>query len=981
MKAYSIYKPVVNLMTPATVMGPEGTFEETFSITDKEIINGNKVIAEYERVLEYMTEMKFPIANLLTIEEPSDKYPFRRLGSSTFSNLSTEDKQKLVDSFDELLIDPNTETLGKYIITHIAAHDNFRYIANSLVDKARPMYFTSLNRVYKGMEGFNGMEQVFSMNQGPDAFRANFQQFFKGNIENYLYDFGKFFFSDIRNSIHLKGPETAVMTAIYDGDNKVTPFKLNRDKDTFFFNIPTTIDRETLKFPYFFKVGKRVFTVSNITDDMIVYAPMPVVQSKKSVGLKLYQLDYNEYVRFINAAITGKTLEDDSPIVEPDLPAAEPVKVPTPDEVSEGKKETVNPVETLTEETGDIPEVAPPSNSRTSTTYKYFGAPYTMILENGKAIDVQNYKGKNSAKQKLIDSFNLNPDVDPQTGIRFRNNDILGGINFEKARQEGPGMGEYELFPGVFANEGQKEAIDKIKSYLSSNDDQFLLKGRGGTGKTTIIRKALEGFKRYKIIGGTVSDEARGILQENMKAYNTYTLASMLGLVADNDEEGNIFFRERNDFEKEAYEEGLYKDAIETADIVIIDEASMVDNFLYDTIMTRKKPSAKVIFMGDNAQIAPIEGGESPVFDLLNTDNNALLTERMRQTGESPILSITDVYADNIENIQGGNPGLQNPLTNRVDNFNSADNEGVLFINKSRDLVNMFVKDFENDPGFKSNIIVAATNKMVDDLNGAIRKEIFGDNAELFEVGDIVRLNSPHIENKVKILSNGIKGKVISVKKINKVNVPYQMYSLTVTTEMFNKELGKFEEKQVTFETIAPQDKPLFKTNLRNLAQKAKMREIPWSEFYRAKESVMDVGYNYALTSHKVQGSTYRNVYVVEDNIMSFPDNRERVNRMMYTAISRPSKKLVIYSTKNPKTDSLNAMLNESPVVGTQPVTEGISAPTQENQITGQVINKILANFEKYEIQLDALGIFSQRELLDLSPEEKDILVQKLCNV
>ena len=1202
MKAYSIYKPVVNLMTPATVMGPDGPFEETFSITDKEIINGNKVIAEYERVLEYMTEMKFPIANLLTIEEPSDKYPFRRLGSSTFSNLSTEDRQKLVDSFDELLSDPNTEVLGKYIITHIAAHDNFRYIANSLVDKARPVYFTSLNRVYKGMEGFDGMEQVFSMNQTPDGFRANFQQFFKGNIENYLYDFGKFFFSDIRNSIHLKGPETAVMTAMYNGDDKITPFKLNRDKDTFFFNIPDTIDRETLKFPYFFKVGKRVFTVSNITNDMIVYAPMPVVQSKKSVGLKLYQLDYNDYVRFINAAITGKTLEDDSPIVEPDLPAAEPVKVPTPDEVSESKKETVNPVETLTEETGDIPEVVPPSNSRTSTTYKYFGAQYTMILEDGKAVDVQNYKGKNSAKQKLIDAFNLNPDVDPQTGIRFRNNDILGGINFEKARQEGPGMGEYELFPGVFANEGQKVAIDKVKSYLLSNDDQFLLKGRGGTGKTTIIRKALEEFKRSKIIGGTVSDEARGILQENMKAYNTYTLASMLGLVADNDEEGNTFFRERNDMEKEAYQESLYRDAIETADIVIIDEASMVDNFLYDTIMTRKKPSAKVIFMGDNAQIAPIEGGESPVFDLLNTENNAVLTERMRQAGESPILPITDVYANNIEDIQNGNPGLQNPLTNRVDNFNSADNEGVLFINKSRDLVNMFVKDFENDPGFKSNIIVAATNKMVDDLNGAIRKEIFGDNAELFEVGDIVRLNSPHIENKVKILSNGIKGKVVSVKKINKANVPYQMYSLTVTTEMFNKELGKFEEKEVVFETIAPQDKPLFKTHLRNLAQKAKMREISWVEFYKAKESVMDVGYNYALTSHKVQGSTYRNVYVVEDNIMSFPDTRERVNRMMYTAISRPSKKLVIYSTKNPKTDSLNAMLNESPAVDTQPsqstnvaknpseytnhsggaifsdtewdligrefgvtkhnhyrepgssqldseklrnlgikpvnisqedYNEGVqkatkalrqmytdsqnktvrspyiirnwaqvkyadavyaigtikqpgekvsdkkdddriaatplvkggtgyavqmaineskpvyvfdgtkegwytydyklknfipteiptltknfagigsrslatqevidkslqairnvykktfrtqtsliqTAPTQENQITGQVINKILANFEKYEIQLDALGIFSQRELLDLSPEEKDILVQKLCNV
>jgi len=937
MKAYSIYKPVVNLMTPSTVMGPEGAFEETFSITDTEIINGNKVIAEYEKILEYMTAMKFPIASLFSIQEPTVRYPFRRLGINTFTNLSSEDKQKLIDSFDEVLADPVTETLGKYIITHIAAHDNFKYIANSLVDKARPMYFTSLNRVYKGMEGFDGMEQVFSMNQNPDAFKAKFQEFFQGNVENYVYDFGKFFFSDIRNAMQLNGPNKTFMSAIYDGDNKKTFFSLNKEKDTFFFNIPQNIDRETMKFPYFFRTGKSVYTISNITADKIVYSLLPVIQSDKSIALKLYQLDYNTFVRFINAALTNKTLEDDAPAIPIEDPSTPQIKVPTPDEISESKKETVNPVETLTEETGDIPEVIPPSNTRKSTTYKYFGAWYTIILESNKAVDVQNYKGSLSKKQKLIDAFNLNPDVDPQTGIRFRGNDILGGINFEVAKQETLGMDEYELFPGVFANEGQKVAIDKIKSYLSSSEDEFLLKGRGGTGKTTIIRKALEPFKRSKIIGATVSDEARGILQENMKAYDTFTVVSMLGLVADNDEDGNLFFREKNAEEQEAFDRSFKVEPIEEADVVIIDEASMIDKFLYDLILSKKKPSAKIIFMGDNAQIAPIEGGESPVFDLLNKPNHAILTERMRQAGESPILPITDVYADNIEKMQNNQPGVKNPLTNRVDNFNSADNEGVLFINSNRDLVNMFVKDFENDPGFKSNIIVAATNKIVDSVNTAVRKEIFGDNIDPYVVGDIVRLNTAHVVNGQKIHSNGVKGKVTSVEKMSKEGLPFEMYSLKVTTEKFNKGLGKFVEEEVTFKTISNQDKPAFKTYLKNLAQKAKTKEISWREFYIIKESVMDVGYNYALTSHKVQGSTYRNVYVVEDDIMSFPDTIERINRMMYTAVSRPSKKLVIYSTKNPKTDIISTLVNESPVASapqtTQLSTTGINTiPLDETQ-------------------------------------------------
>jgi len=68
------------------------------------------------------------------------------------------------------------------------------------------------------------------------------------------------------------------------------------------------------------------------------------------------------------------------------------------------------------------------------------------------------------------------------------------------------------------------------------------------------------------------------------------------------------------------------------------------------------------------------------------------------------------------------------------------------------------------------------------------------------------------------------------------------------------------------------------------------------------KESIVDLGYNYAMTSHKVQGSTYKNVYVLEDDIMSFPGGRLQRNRMIYTAVSRPTTKLVVYSAQNKPT-------------------------------------------------------------------------------
>ena len=68
-----------------------------------------------------------------------------------------------------------------------------------------------------------------------------------------------------------------------------------------------------------------------------------------------------------------------------------------------------------------------------------------------------------------------------------------------------------------------------------------------------------------------------------------------------------------------------------------------------------------------------------------------------------------------------------------------------------------------------------------------------------------------------------------------------------------------------------------------------------WKEFFDIKSSTIDVGYGYAITSHKVQGSTYNSAYVLEGDIMSFPGGIEQTNRMMYTAVSRPRKKLVIF--------------------------------------------------------------------------------------
>jgi len=56
----------------------------------------------------------------------------------------------------------------------------------------------------------------------------------------------------------------------------------------------------------------------------------------------------------------------------------------------------------------------------------------------------------------------------------------------------------------------------------------------------------------------------------------------------------------------------------------------------------------------------------------------------------------------------------------------------------------------------------------------------------------------------------------------------------------------------------------------------------------------IEVDYGYALTVHKSQGSTYDDVYIEYNNILSNTNTSEK-NKLLYTAITRCSNKLHVY--------------------------------------------------------------------------------------
>jgi len=64
-----------------------------------------------------------------------------------------------------------------------------------------------------------------------------------------------------------------------------------------------------------------------------------------------------------------------------------------------------------------------------------------------------------------------------------------------------------------------------------------------------------------------------------------------------------------------------------------------------------------------------------------------------------------------------------------------------------------------------------------------------------------------------------------------------------------------------------------------------------WKEYYEMKEHFAEIKYNYAITAHKAQGSTYDNCMVIDWDLSQNPTVIER-NRIRYVAITRPRKLL-----------------------------------------------------------------------------------------
>ena len=394
-------------------------------------------------------------------------------------------------------------------------------------------------------------------------------------------------------------------------------------------------------------------------------------------------------------------------------------------------------------------------------------------------------------------------------------------------------------------NEGQKKAYDGILEH--SENKLFYITGSPGVGKSYLAKTIMLKYKIDKLTISPVapSHKAKKVLSDMLGEYAT-TVARFCGYTMENSD--NPVMNDNGEFVKTRNTERV--------DVVIADEVSMISNHNFQEILEATRQV--VIAMGDKNQLQAINTESADLSDAIVFE----LTEQMRQDKTD-----TALYK-NIQMIKRKIEGSDEEVVYEFDET---------FI-KSENLLENRLKN-------QVDIIVSYRNIFVDAYNNEIQKKLTGDIIPI--EGDLVLLNKPLYATEPTATANGKKiypilqnnGDGIRIIKIHKTQP-------TVGMIVDIDGLGEGNETRLllTREDWARQ------SFVYELWQKTWRSHMEWKAFVRF---TLNVSLPYAVTAHKVQGSTYNRVGVnIADMNAAWKLNDKY--RMIYVALSRAKEKCYV---------------------------------------------------------------------------------------
>ena len=382
----------------------------------------------------------------------------------------------------------------------------------------------------------------------------------------------------------------------------------------------------------------------------------------------------------------------------------------------------------------------------------------------------------------------------------------------------------------LILTEGQKIAKKEIEeSLFGIRPRNHVLEGYAGVGKTVLVTHIFK--NRQNILFCAPTNKAAKVMRE-FGISGACTVYQLLCLAL---EKGKLFQYATPEFDN--------------TEAIVVDECSMISAFIMELLGKYVPKHIPILFVGDPAQLPPVKEKLSKSF---LTKNKSTLTEIVRQAEGNPIIK----YSMDIR---------KNGFKLHAIPF---DGKNIINVPQSK-FFNMALSTYNG-----GGVTTAWTNKSVNHVNSVLHEMVYGKDVPDYCVGEKIILAEPLLdpfENNAVIATNGDEFIVGAIKPTR-----YMEYNIW----KIETECGQ------TIYTVQEKDKPKYQNQL-NKYFKANLTK----EYWKLKERFTDIRLPYAVTCHKLQGSTYNRVIIVGEDIASNWDADSR-NKCAYVAVTRAADKI-----------------------------------------------------------------------------------------
>lgn len=404
-----------------------------------------------------------------------------------------------------------------------------------------------------------------------------------------------------------------------------------------------------------------------------------------------------------------------------------------------------------------------------------------------------------------------------------------------------------EKVSNISLSEKQKEAIQAINS-----NNVVIITGGPGTGKTTIIKNVIDIYKSHgkKVVLCAPTGRAAKRMTE-MTGEEAKTLHRLLEI-------GKI--EKDNEFTIMNYDVAPID-----ADIIIVDEASMVDIYLMNYLLNGIYQGTKLILVGDTDQL-PSVGPGSVLKDIINSERikTIFLDEIFRQAAQSKIIV-------NSHRVNDGEYFLSKDEEEGLkdDFFYIKEKSQDIMLDQIISLCKGRLKNFGDYDFFENIQILSPTKKGLlgtKELNKRLQEELnpSDDKKKEKKIGEVIFREG----DRVMQIKNNYD---IYWQKGNTLSLTYED-----GTGIFNGELGKIEK----IDFLNKQIKILFDDE---------------KEAWYAFSDMDQIEHAYAITVHKAQGSEFDVVIMVVTQSSAMLLTRN----LLYTGLTRAKKLLILIGNDN----------------------------------------------------------------------------------